>query len=41
MTPEDNPFMYGSLYSTAGIVLYYLIRVMPFTQVAATEGTER
>lgn len=41
MTPEDNPFMYGSLYSTAGIVLYYLIRVMPFTQVATKDGTEK
>lgn len=40
MTPEDNPFMYGSLYSTAGIALYYLIRVMPFTQVAARDGSK-
>lgn len=27
------PFMYGSLYSTMGIVLYYLLRVEPYTSV--------
>jgi hypothetical protein len=31
---EIPPFLYGSHYSSAGIVLFYLIRVEPFTSLA-------
>ena len=35
LNDDENsiPFMYGSLYSTMGIVLYYLLRVEPYTSV--------
>lgn len=29
--PEVPPFHYGSHYSAAGVVLFYLIRLEPFT----------
>lgn len=29
--PDTPPFHYGSHYSTAGYVLYWLIRIEPFT----------
>eukprot|EP00164_Ancoracysta_twista_P003908 GFYU01005239.1.p1 GENE.GFYU01005239.1~~GFYU01005239.1.p1 ORF type:complete len:1869 (-),score=444.28 GFYU01005239.1:22-4860(-) len=32
--PEIPKFMYGSHYSTAGIVLFYLIRLEPFTTLS-------
>lgn len=31
---ESVPFMYGSHYSSAGIVLHYLVRLEPFTSLA-------
>ena len=31
---EIAPFHYGSHYSSAGIVLHYLIRLEPFTKFA-------
>ena len=32
--PEIPGFMYGSHYSSAGIALYYLVRLEPFTKLA-------
>ena len=38
---EQNPFLYGSHYSNGGIVLYYLIRLEPFTSYAIElQGSE-
>jgi hypothetical protein len=31
---DMKPFMYGSHYSNAGFVLYYMLRVQPFTRLA-------
>lgn len=28
---EENSFLYGSHYSNSGIVMYYLLRIEPFT----------
>lgn len=33
MDPDIPPFHYGSHYSSAAIVLYYLIRLEPFTRL--------
>lgn len=33
LDPDTPPFHYGSHYSSAGIVLFYLIRMEPFTQL--------
>ena len=30
---DIKPFMYGSHYSNAGFVLYYLLRLQPFTRM--------
>ena len=34
--PDIPPFHYGSHYSSAGIVLFYLLRLEPFTGLART-----
>ena len=34
--PDIPPFHYGSHYSSAGIVLFYLLRMEPFTGLART-----
>ena len=34
--PDVPPFMYGSHYSSAGAVLFYLIRLEPFSGLART-----
>ena len=31
---DIKPFLYGSHYSNAGFVLYYLLRLQPFTSMA-------
>ena len=31
---DIKPFLYGSHYSNAGFVLYYLLRLQPFTSLA-------
>lgn len=31
---DIKPFLYGSHYSNAGFVLYYLLRIQPFTRMA-------
>jgi hypothetical protein len=33
-TPESMKFMYGSHYSSAGVVIYFMIRQEPFTSLA-------
>ena len=34
--PDVPPFLYGSHYSSAGAVLFYLIRLEPFSGLART-----
>ena len=34
--PDIPPFHYGSHYSTAGVVLFYLLRLEPFTGLSRT-----
>ena len=34
--PDVPPFHYGTHYSAAGVVLYYLIRLEPFTGLSRT-----
>lgn len=33
MDPDIPPFHYGSHYSSAAIILYYMIRMEPFTKL--------
>jgi len=35
---EEQPYHYGSHYSSAGAVLHFLIRLEPFTQVTGSRN---